>query len=369
MKFSVCIPNYNYAQYLDKTLRSILDQTYDDFEVIVSDNASTDASVEVINSFHDLRIRVHVNHCNVGFSANLDCAARMATGDRLILLSSDDLIAKDALATYAKFLRLLPDQGDRAIVSSAEYQVDSQGNITDHLKVPSAPVLFPGDRVASLEASLGDQVYRVGGAELLRRCIPHMRNPFHFVTTSYPRRLYEAVGGYGGGRLFNPDKWFHWRLLEVADEAYYIERPLFSYRWHASNQLAQQKKSGALKFLVDEYLSTIEMSDRILSMTGMSRGDVERAFIEVDIARHGWATLAKEGAYEARRIVNFGRAAYPQHSRRNLKVQLLRALLPFGPLAKSLAKVLYARAKQNEKQGATMTISTSSADRAASPAV
>jgi glycosyltransferase involved in cell wall biosynthesis len=343
MKFSICIPNYNYAQFLDKTLRSILDQTYENFEIVVSDNASTDASVEVIKSFDDPRIRIHVNPCNVGLAANLDCAARMAAGDRLLLVSSDDLLDKDALATYARFLQSLPDKGARSVVASSEYEIDSDGKITDHLKLPSAPILLPEDRLTSPHDPSGHTVYRVPGPELLRRCITHMRNPFHFVTAAYPRRLYEEVGGYGGGRLFNPDKWFHWRLLAAADTAYYFEHPLFSYRVHASNQLSLQRQSGALKYLVDDYLSSVELSDQILTTAGLSRTDVEKAYVEMDIGRHGLATLARRNAFEARRIANFGKAVYPRHARRNVKVQLLRALLPLGPLAHSTAKWLYSR--------------------------
>ena len=123
---------------------------------------------------------------------------------------------------------------------------------------------------------MGAAVYRVDAKELLRRCILAMGNPFHFATTSFPRRLYEAVGGYGGRRIINPDKWFHWKLLGVADAAYFIDSPLFHYRWHTSNQDAQQKKSGALKYLVDEYLSTIEIPDQTLKDIGLSRTDVER---------------------------------------------------------------------------------------------
>jgi hypothetical protein len=201
--------------------------------------------------------------------------------------------------------------------------------------------LLPQDRVAALEAQMRAPVYRVAGRELLRRCVLAMRNPFHFATTSYPRRLYEAVEGYGSSRLYNPDKWFHWRLLAVADEVYFIDRALFHYRWHAANQQSQQKRAGALKYLVDEYLSTIELPDETLRAIGVSRADLERAFVEFDIGRHGWALLARENAHEARRVLNFGRATYPQHTRRNFKAQALRCVLPLGFVASRIARILY----------------------------
>ncbi len=341
MKFSICIPNYNYANYLDKTLRSVLDQTYADFEILVSDNASTDASVQVVESFGDPRVHVRINPCNVGFAGNLDRAAGMADGERLILLSSDDLIDKEALANYHKLAGLLPGNGSKAVFSSGEYLIDSEGKVTSCLGVYGAPFVLPEERVPELEREMGAPVYRVKAGVLLKRCILGMQNPFHFATTSYPRELYQRVGGYGGARLYNPDKWFHWRLLAVADEAYYIDRPLFSYRWHATNQAAQEKRSGVLKFLTDEYLNSIELPNETLSAVGLTRADVERAFVEKDIAQHGLAVLARQNASEARRILRFGQAVYPQHTLRNRKAQFLRMALPFGYASHRLARLAY----------------------------
>ena len=59
--FSICIPNYNYGKYIGDTLKSVLSQTYQNFEVIVVDNASTDDSLEVVKSFKDDRIKLFIN--------------------------------------------------------------------------------------------------------------------------------------------------------------------------------------------------------------------------------------------------------------------------------------------------------------------
>ena len=90
MKFSICIPNYNYGRYIGETIRSALDQ-HAEVEVLVADNASTDDSVAVVESVGDARVHLRRNSWNVGFAGNLDRACAGATGDRMILLSSDDL--------------------------------------------------------------------------------------------------------------------------------------------------------------------------------------------------------------------------------------------------------------------------------------
>ncbi len=170
-----------------------------------------------------------------------------------------------------------------------------------------------------------------------------MQNPFQFATTVYPRKLYAAVEGYGGNRLVNPDKWFHWKLLAKAERAYLIDRPLAAYRWHDSNQTAQQENTGALKYLVDEYVATFELDNAVLQELGLERSAVEQAFMEHSIGRHGLAELAKGRRSKARRIYLFGSSAYPQHSRTNRKVRILKTLLSLGPVGKAIARTAYAR--------------------------
>jgi hypothetical protein len=175
-----------------------------------------------------------------------------------------------------------------------------------------------------------------------------MTNPLNFAATCYPRALFTAVEGYCSTRLINPDKWFHWKLLSTADWAYYIDRPLVAYRWHPANQTALQASSGALKFSVDEYVSTLELDDAVLASVGLTRADVISAFVEYDVARHGLATLARGERSRARRIWNFGRAAYPDAMRKNRKAWLLGGALCLGPPGQWLSQLAYNRyLKQN----------------------
>ncbi len=333
MKFSVCIPNYNYERYLGRTIQSVLDQSHPDFEILVSDNASTDRSVEIARGFGDPRIQVTINACNVGFAANLDRAARMASGDWMLMLSSDDMLRPNALATYQALFDALGTASQSAVASAAVDVIDADDHQTGRIGPQGKGVWIDADRAPELDKIAGGPVYRVAARELLRRSVLTMQNPFHFATAIYPRPLYQAVEGYGAGRLINPDKWFHWKLLARAETAYFIDRPLAAYRWHASNQTAQQAGSGALKYLVDEYVSTFELDAAVLKEMNLSRDDVERAFVEFDIGRHGLAVLAKGQPALARRVHTFGKAAYPRHVGKNRKARALRALLALGPVA------------------------------------
>ncbi len=340
MKFSVCIPNYNYERYLGRTIRSILDQKDPDVEILVSDNASTDGSVALVKAFNDPRIQLHVNACNVGFGGNLDRSARMATGELMIMLSSDDLMRAGALAAYRRLFEHLGARGHGTIASASFDVIDPDDRVTGQTG-PDPSLWTAVDRQPDLEKLLGATVYGVNADELLKRCLRRMKNPFNFAATVYSAELYRKVEGYGGGRLYNPDKWFHWKVLGTAEMAYFIDQRLFAYRWHPDNQLAQESATSALKYLVDEYVATLELDPKVLERIGVSRDQLLDAFVEHDIARHGLATLARGQRLRARRILDFGRAAYPQHVRRNRHARALGTLLSLGRIGQMLAARAY----------------------------
>ncbi|MBX7164937.1 MAG: glycosyltransferase [Pirellulales bacterium] len=341
-RFSICIPNFNYEKYLGRTIQSVLDQTFQDFEILVSDNASTDRSVEVVRSFAEPRIKLHVNQRNVGFAGNLDRAARMATGRFMIMLSSDDLMRRDALEVYARFFSTLGDQADATVISSNPEVIDPDDRVTGRVGIERA-IWQDSDRDAELEHVCGGTTFKVEARPLLKRCLLTLKNPLFFACTCYPRALYERVEGYGGGRLINPDKWFNWKLLSAGRAAAFLDRPLFAYRVHPSNQNSLQTATAALKYMTDQYVSTLEIDNAWLKEVGLERPDVERAFVEYDVARHGLATLARGERARARRMLTFGQAVYPWHMRGNRRARALRVLLALGPLGQAIAAGAYRR--------------------------
>lgn len=343
MKFSICIPNYNYGTFLERTLRSVLQQSYDDFEILVSDNASNDDSVDVVRRIGDPRIKLSVNRCNVGFAGNLDRAVRDAVGNFVILLSSDDVMRPGALETYARVYSLLGDRAETTVLCASCDLIDEHDRTTGRIDLPGRGAWRDSDRDGELSAALGEPTLRVAADKLLHRSLAQVQNPFTFCATAYPRTLYEAVEGYGGNRLFGPDKRFHWRLLGVAESAVLIRRPLFGYRVHSQNQLAQQSQSGALKYLIDGYMNSFETEAALLAKAGLTRTDLEGAFVEYEIVRHGLALLSEGKRTTARRTLDFGRAAYPRHVRRNWRAWAVRLLLMTGPIGSWIAGRLRAR--------------------------
>ncbi|GGI75329.1 hypothetical protein GCM10007973_10220 [Polymorphobacter multimanifer] len=342
MKFSICIPNYNYARYIGDAIESALGQPVD-LEVIACDNASTDNSVETIRGIVDPRLNLVRNRFNVGFAGNLDRATRGATGDRIILLSADDLIARDGLLAYDRLAAALGDSHRDAIFSSAQSIIDGDGSSANGAassgldrKLWTDAVLEP-----ALSEAVGAPVWRMSAAPLLRQSLTLMRVPFHFLTTCYSRKLYDDVEGYGGGRLINPDKAFAWKLLSVASDAYFVDAPLFRYRVHNANQNAIQSKVGALKLVVDDYVASFDTPPSVLARAGLSPGDLADAFIEQNIGLRGMKLVAEGNRRDARRGLDFGRAAYPDRMRRSPTIAKLRALLALGDVGSKVAARLY----------------------------
>lgn len=94
---SIITASYNYAEYIGKTIKSVLSQTYTDWEMIIIDDCSTDNSVDVINSFKDERIKLFVNDKNLGLSKTVQKGLEKAYGEWIVFLESDDYITSDYL--------------------------------------------------------------------------------------------------------------------------------------------------------------------------------------------------------------------------------------------------------------------------------
>lgn len=96
---TVAIPTYNSAnKYLTNALSSALAQTYDNLEVIVSDNCSSDNTSQVVNNIHDGRLRYIRQIKNIGANGNFNFCLKEAKGDYILFLCDDDLIDPDFIS-------------------------------------------------------------------------------------------------------------------------------------------------------------------------------------------------------------------------------------------------------------------------------
>jgi glycosyltransferase involved in cell wall biosynthesis len=89
---SIGVPIYNAERHLQQALDSLLDQTYENFELIISDNASTDRTQEICQAYakRDKRIQYHRNHTNMGFGWNFNRALELSAGEYFMWAAGDD---------------------------------------------------------------------------------------------------------------------------------------------------------------------------------------------------------------------------------------------------------------------------------------
>lgn len=336
--FSICIPNYNYGRYIGETIQSVLDQTYPYYEIIVADNASTDDSVEVVQSFNDERIRLIQNRYNIGFAPNLQRATMHARNEFINLLSSDDQMKPEALEEYARVLSELTEANQGVVLLSDAEGFDDAGAVTRIIRKAAHTferVSLPPDVAAPADTSY--TTYR--GLDVLRDGLSRLDAVGFFCSTVYSRTLWEAVEGYSAVRTVGPDAHFMWKLLSRDPIVAYVHRPLFRYRDHLSDNRAAVQTT--IQFQIDEYLNTMEFAtEEFLSPVGLTRRDLVRAMVDRACLREALAQLGLGHYSFAFKLFAFALATYPGETLKTPKAYPLMVLLSLGPLSLLLARPL-----------------------------
>lgn len=166
---SVVMPVYNSARYLPLAIESILDQTYSNFEFIIIDDGSTDASWDIISrySLRDKRIKARRNPSNLGICRTLNQGLSLAKGDYIARMDSDDWSYPDRLSKQLTFMRNHP----KVVICGGDIEVcDSNLQVKNHRYYP-----VPDKKIR-------EKIFRI--------------NPFAHPATMYKKQLALEVGGY-----------------------------------------------------------------------------------------------------------------------------------------------------------------------------
>jgi glycosyltransferase involved in cell wall biosynthesis len=123
---SVCIPVYNGGQFLAETMRSVLDQTYRDFELVVLDNASTDGTNAIAHSFGDPRVRVETNPTTLPQTENWREVMRRCRAPLIKLVCADDLLHPRCLEYQVGPMEADPGL---AVVAARRHMVDERSRV------------------------------------------------------------------------------------------------------------------------------------------------------------------------------------------------------------------------------------------------
>lgn len=107
--FTVIIPLYNKENYIEKTLNSVLNQDFNDFEILIVDDCSTDNSLNKLYNFSDSRIKIIKNNKNQGLSATRNIGIKNAKSDYITFIDADDLWKPYFLNEISQLINLFPE--------------------------------------------------------------------------------------------------------------------------------------------------------------------------------------------------------------------------------------------------------------------
>jgi glycosyltransferase involved in cell wall biosynthesis len=214
-KVSVLVPTYNYARYLSEAIESVLAQDFADFELLISDDASTDGSAEIIREFarRDPRIRVQFHSRNLGMVANWNWCLGQARGQYIKFLFGDDrLMGPDSLG---RLVALLDNAPTAVLAASARVILDPDSQPTTTWNDWRHPGVH-------------------GGLSVIARCMWEDRNLIGEPSAVLFRRGVTDRGFDPSLRqVVDQEMWFH--LLLHGDFAYTPD-PLCAFRQHEAQQ-------------------------------------------------------------------------------------------------------------------------------------
>lgn len=194
---SVCIPVYNGETYLGETIRSVLDQTYGDFELVVLDNGSSDRSGEIARSFGDRRMRIETNPSTLDLVPNWNRLVSLCRGPLIKLVCADDLLHPRCLE-----LQVAPMEADPglALVASRRHMIDEHSRII----VP--------------RRGLGGLVGVHSGVEVARQVVRNGANPIGEPgNVLFRRDDFAAAGGWRDDLPHVEDLDLWMRLLQYGE--------------------------------------------------------------------------------------------------------------------------------------------------------
>ena len=219
---SVCIPTYNGAKYIAQTIESILNQTFTDFEVIVSDDGSSDKTLEIVGSFNDPRI-VRIDRLSkVGAEANWNNAVATASASLVKLVCQDDLLYPQCLEVEVQTM------------SKSENQDVS---FCFHLR----DFVTPNSRKLMSRRVGYSNLQKYSKTEILTKVVRSGGNPIGEPMAVTMRKLsLNSAGKFRGDYVIDLDMW---SKLSDQGSALFIEQHLSAFRISKTSWTANLRKS------------------------------------------------------------------------------------------------------------------------------
>jgi len=222
--FTVFIPVYNDAGRVGRAVQSVLDQTMPDFELIVSDDCSTDASTQIVREFKDPRLRLIENEKNLGCGGNKNKGLLLASAPLFKALDSDDWLAPNCLERMRDVFEQYPEVALVTAAATEHYESNSAGTKPRENTGPH-------------------NCHGLCDGRSFQELYFHGRSAGNPSQVAVRTQWAKAAGGWDE-RLVNGDEGALWLRIVRERKAFFVSEPLAHITIHQASLTAKASRTG-----------------------------------------------------------------------------------------------------------------------------
>ena len=219
MKISVYITNHNYGRYLKRSIESVLNQNFNDFELIIIDDGSKDNSREIIEQYSNNNQIKIIYQEKKGLNISNNIAINISSGEYLMRLDADDFLDKNALNILSN---TLDNNQNAALVFSDYYIIDDS-----------------------------EEIINIERRHDFKKSVSLLDQPAHGACTMFRKSMLVEVGGYWTN-FDRQDGFDIWLKLINSYEIENVNLPLFYYRQHSKNLTKDKLKLYKTRYNIIE---------------------------------------------------------------------------------------------------------------------
>jgi hypothetical protein len=248
-RVSVIIPSYNYGNFIEMAIESVLKQTIKDIELIIIDDASFDNTRDIVNRFSDPRIKYVRNQFNMGHVKAINKGLKIAKGYYISIIGADDIMMPENLELKVNALENNPTAG---LCFSNAIIIDQKGNEQGYFFKKANFSQSPYNYLKEL--LLKGNFIPASSVVTLREC-------------------YNKVGLYNENLKYAED-WDMWMRIAYHYDFIYIDQPLVKYRVHKDNLTKRIYKTWDDVYSIREVISMLYSSYNIEEKLGLSKDKI-----------------------------------------------------------------------------------------------
>ena len=250
---SVIIPSYNHEKFLMERIDSVLNQTFQDFELIILDDLSPDNSQEIIESYraHPKVSQIIYNEKNSGstfFQWN-KAVLSIAKGEFIWIAESDDVADPKFLETLVPMLQ---QNSEVVLAYSQSAKMDSEGKITGSWSEWTQDLV---------EGNYFNDSFQMNGQEYIEKFLIHKNTIPNASAVLFRRKTYAEIGGAVVDMKTNGD-WGLWFKMLMEGDINYSSKIMNNFRYHGTSVIALASQKSQNKFLTKSNLITSDIAMR-----------------------------------------------------------------------------------------------------------